>query len=62
MARAIVARIDTDPERRGLERARETCARWLGSAPSPAIEEWARLLSGDWDGVRAKLLDESEEG
>ena len=29
---------------------------------APAIAEWARLLSGDWDGIRAKLLDEGEEG
>lgn len=62
LARAIVARIDSDPERRGLERARQTCARWLGSAPAPALEEWSGLLSGDWAGIRLMLLDESEEG
>ena len=57
MARAIVARNDTDPERRGLERARQTCARWLRSAPAPALEEWSRLLSGDWAGIRSKSPD-----
>lgn len=62
LARAVVTRIDSDPERRGLERARQTCARWLRSAPAPALEEWSRLLSGDWDGIRSKLLDEGEEG
>jgi hypothetical protein len=62
LARAVVARIDSDPERLGLERARETCARWLRTAPSPAIEEWSRLLSRDWAEVRLQLLDESEEG
>ena len=53
MARAIVARIDFDPERRGLERARETCARWLRSAPAPALEEWAGALPEVADGFRA---------
>ncbi len=62
LARAIVARIDSDPERRGLERARQTCARWLRSAPAPALEEWSRLLSGDWAAIRLKLLDESDNG
>ena len=28
----------------------------------PALEEWPGLLSGDWSGIRAKLLDEGEEG
>lgn len=62
LARAVVARIDSDPERRGLERARETCGRWLRTAPAPAIEEWSRLLSGDWSEIRLRLLDEGEEG
>lgn len=62
LARAVVARIDADPERRGLERARETCGRWLRTAPAPATEEWSRLLSGDWAEVRLILLDEGEEG
>lgn len=62
LARAVVARIDSDPERRGLERARQTCARRLHSAPAPALEEWSRLLSGDWDGIRSMLLDEGEDG
>lgn len=62
LARAVVARIDSDPKHRGLERARQTCERWLESAPAPAIEEWSRLLRADWADIRRKLLDESEEG
>ena len=62
LARAVVARIDSDPERRGLERARQTCARWLRSAPAPALEEWSRLLSAEWVVIRSKLLEESEDG
>ncbi len=58
----MVARIDSDPERRGLERARQTCERWLESAPAPAIAEWARLLRAEWTDIRLKLLDKGEEG
>lgn len=62
LARAVVARIDSDPERRGLQRARQTCARWLRSGPASALEEWSQLLSGDWADIRSKLLEESADG
>ncbi len=62
LARAIVAIIDADPERRGLAHAREVCRRWLASQPSPAVEEWGRLLSREWPDIRALLLDEGDEG
>ncbi|MEO7795552.1 MAG: hypothetical protein ABIV06_12350 [Thermoanaerobaculia bacterium] len=62
LARAVVARIDADPERHGLERARKTCSRWLGSAPAPALEEWSRILVRDWTVIRSVLLDEGAEG
>jgi hypothetical protein len=58
MARRIVERIDGDSE----QRARETCARWMESAPCPAVREWARLLEGSWDAVRGVLLRDDEEG
>lgn len=62
LAREIVARIDADPERQGLERARETCRRWLGTAAAPALLEWSTLLARDWSAIRSALLDESDEG
>jgi len=62
LARAIVARIDCDPQRTGLKKARETCARWLRSDPAPAIAEWRSILVKPWKEIRAVLLDESEEG
>jgi len=62
LARAVVERIDADPERSGLVRARENCARWLRTAPAPAIGEWARILEADWSVIRTVLLDEGAEG
>jgi hypothetical protein len=62
MARAIAARIDGDPQRRGLSRAREVCARWVAMGVGAAAEEWQRILGGAWEQVRMALLDESEDG
>ena len=62
MARAIVARIDADPKRAGLARARAVLARWLKARPSPALLEWERILERPWAEIREVLLDPSEEG
>jgi hypothetical protein len=62
MARAIVARIDNDPSRAGLVKARATCQRWYRDNPAPAIGEWLGILEKPWEEIRAVLLDESEEG
>ncbi len=62
MARAIVARIDADPGRAGLEKARTTCKRWLDRGGGPAVREWLNILEGSWEEVRRVLLDDSEEG
>ena len=62
LARAVVGIIDRDPARGGLEKARQTCARWLRESPSPAIAEWAGILEGEWAQVRLVLLDPGQEG
>jgi hypothetical protein len=62
MARAIVAKIDHDPARAGLAKARETCSRWYQEHPLTAIREWLEILDQPWEQIRAVLLDESEEG
>ena len=62
MARAIVEKIDRDPQRKGLEKARGTCERWLNMRSSSAIREWREILQRPWEEIRAVLLDESEEG
>ena len=62
MARAIVARIDADPARVGLIRARATCQRWFRDRPMAAIGEWLEILEKPWEVIREVLLDESETG
>lgn len=62
LARAVVAAIDRDPSRTGLERARRTCARWAAKVSSPAVAEWAGILAGGWEQVRSVLLDPGERG
>ena len=62
LARAVVEKIDKDPQRDGLRRARELCARWFQENPVPAIGEWQEILRMDWEHVRKILLDESENG
>ncbi len=61
MAQRIVAKIDGDPSRAGLERAREVCARWVGQGNVPA-KEWMSILQRPWPEIRSILLDDSEEG
>ena len=60
MARRIVAKIDADPRREGLEHARRVCARWVERGNTPAIE-WLEILRRPWPEIRAILLDDSEE-
>lgn len=62
MMREIVARIDADPARRGLERAHEIAWRWHASDPSPLKREWLDLLELSWEQLRELLLDEGDEG
>jgi hypothetical protein len=62
MARAIVAKIDQDPARAGLAKARATCQRWQEQGPRVAIREWLNILDLPWEQIRAMLLDNSEEG
>jgi hypothetical protein len=62
MARAIVEKIDLDPERQGFAQARATCERWFRQRPEPAIGEWLTILRKPWEEVRLILLDPSENG
>lgn len=62
LAQAVVRAIDRDPARMGLGRARMTCERWRRQAPSPAVEEWSRILGTGWEAIRTVLLDPGEEG
>ncbi len=62
MAREIVARIDADPARAGLARAKATCRRWLQNREEPVLREWMNILDRPWEEIRQVLLDESENG
>ena len=62
MAKAVVSRIDADPEKSGLTRARQTCRRWAQRNSTPAVMEWLELLGKPWAEIRLVLLSESEEG
>jgi len=62
MAEAIVEKIDRDPARGGLEKARATCQRWFQQRPLPPIAEWLEILKRPWEEIRRVLLDESEHG
>ena len=62
MARAIVKKIDQDPERKGLESARSACRHWNLRRPSPAVSEWLEILKQPWIDIRLILLDEGERG
>lgn len=62
MMQKIVARIDADPSRKGLARARSTAERWYSQSPSRAVHEWLELLNLPWEELRPLLLDEGDEG
>jgi hypothetical protein len=62
MARAIVKRIDADPEHSGLDHAREVCRRWSLRRSSPEVSEWLEILEKPWSEIRSILLDEGERG
>jgi len=61
MVRRIVARIDADPERRGLQHAKQVCQRWVAQGIVSA-REWLPILEKPWEDVREILLEESDEG
>ena len=61
MVRRIVAKIDADPEREGLQHARQVCERWVAQGIRSA-REWLLILERPWSEIRAVLLDESDQG
>ena len=58
----IVARIDADPTRAGVDRAQATARRWQERSPSRVVHEWLGLLNLPWEELRLLLLDEGDEG
>lgn len=62
LASEVASRIDADPSRAGLIRARETCRRWHNREPLVVYREWFAILKRPWSEVRQALLDPSEDG
>lgn len=60
--KAIIEKIEHDPEKRGLEKARSVCKRWLKMHNNPYIKEWDKILKGEWSDIKKVLLDDSEKG
>jgi hypothetical protein len=54
MARRIVAKIDEDPARAGLQHARDVCTRWVARGNVPA-KEWLAILERPWPEIRQIL-------
>lgn len=62
MARAVVERIDADPERMGFAHAVAVNRGWLARDASAVNAEWADILARGWEHARRVLLDPGEEG
>jgi hypothetical protein len=61
MMRAIVEKIERDPERSGIEKARSVCARWKRTHTNPYLDRWESILQTDWDAIKTVLLDNSDQ-
>jgi hypothetical protein len=61
LAQAVAEKIDADPSRQGLVRARATCARWAADGSNRAAREWQVLLANSWEEIRRLLLGVNEE-
>lgn len=62
MMEEIAARIDADPSRAGLARARATAQRWNERSPRRAVQEWLELLRLPWEQLREIVLDPGDQG
>ena len=60
MVRRIVAKIDADPRKEGLERARSVCLRWVEKG-NVSAREWLKIMERPWEEIRRILLEDSEE-
>lgn len=61
MMEAVAKKIDDDPEKAGLKKAREVCDRWAEMHDNPYIYKWREILRKPWEEIKNILLDDSEE-
>ena len=65
LAHHVVAHMEADSARPGLEKARQTCQRWLRILPPSqhaCVLEWCQILEQPWGEIRNALLDSGERG
>lgn len=62
LAKVVATKIDADPGKLAIDRARTRCARWRLTAPCDDVNLWAELLLKPWPEIRTVLLDTSERG
>jgi hypothetical protein len=63
LAGAIVEKIDHDPRRTGLAKAKSVCARWNAMHGLSCVREWLSILQTEtWEAIRSRLLDPSDDG
>jgi hypothetical protein len=62
LARAVAAKIDADPRRLGLIKAREVLQLWEARDSLPVYREWRSIIEKSWPEVRRVLCDEGERG
>jgi len=60
LARVVATKIDADPGKLSIDRARARCIRWQLTAPCADVNLWAGLLLKPWPDIRTVLLDTSE--
>ena len=61
LARAVVAKMDADPQLKGWIKARQVCRRWAQKDPKPILVEWMNILENPWETIRRILLSDSAE-
>jgi hypothetical protein len=59
MMEAIIIKIENDPQKSGLEKARSLSARWLRMHNNRYINKWHTILRGDWPDIKKILLDDT---
>jgi len=61
MMKAIVKKIEEDPRKKGLDKARSVCGRWVQMHENSYIRQWEEILKGDWEDIKGVLTDDSEK-
>ena len=58
---AIVDKIEADPDKKGLQKARSVCEHWMEMHDNPYIKKWQDILNDRWENIKKILTEDSEE-